>query len=61
MLCATSQPPSTQSVAEIRTPTAMLAGTAACTASSTRSNKRMRFCSEPPYSSVRWLLNGDRN
>ena len=47
-LCARSQPPSTQSVAEMRTPTVIEAGTAAFTASNTCSSRRMRFSSEPP-------------
>ncbi|MDT4869554.1 hypothetical protein FQZ97_1045910 [compost metagenome] len=60
-LCAASHPPSTQSVPERRMPSAMLAGSAARTASNTASGKRMRFSSEPPYSSMRWLEIGERN
>ena len=48
MLCGRSQPPSTQSVAEIRTPTAIVAGTTARTASNTSSSSRMRCASGPP-------------
>ena len=48
MLWARSQPPSTQSVAEMRTPTAIVAGTSARIASNTSSTNRMRFSNEPP-------------
>ncbi len=57
-LCSRSQPPSTQSVADRRTPTGMAAGTAARTASKTCSGRRMRFSSEPPYASAARI--GDR-
>ena len=60
-LCARSQPPSTQSVAEMRTPTATDDGTAARTASNTRNTSRIRFSRLPPYASSRALLSGDRN
>ena len=39
----------------------MLFGTAARTACAISSANRMRFSSEPPYWSVRWLETGDRN
>ena len=45
---ARSQPPSTQSLAEMRMPTTISGDTAARTASNTSSGKRMRFSSEPP-------------
>ena len=56
-----SVPPSYQSVAEIRTLIGRSAGQTARTASNTSSGKRSRFSSEPPYSSVRWLVSGERN
>ena len=56
-----SQPPSTQSVAERRIQTVCARVTAARTASNTSRGKRMRFSSEPPYSSSRRLEIGDRN
>ena len=43
-----SQPPGTQSVAEIRIQTGFSAGNAARTASNTSIGKRIRFSSEPP-------------
>jgi hypothetical protein len=43
-----SQPPSTQSVAEMRMPSAIDSGTTALIASNTCSTRRMRFSSEPP-------------
>ena len=52
--------PAAQSVAEMRTEIGLSAGQAARTASKTSSGKRMRFSSEPPYSSVRWLVSGER-
>ena len=45
------QPPSTQSVAEIRTSSGVASGTAARTDSTTRSSSRVRLSKEPPYSS----------
>ena len=42
------QPPSTQSVAETRTPSGRSAGQAARTASNTSSGKRMRLSNLPP-------------
>ena len=60
-LCATSQPPSTQSVPDTRRPSATEAGSSARSASNTASGKRMRFSSEPPNSSSRWLDKGDKN
>ena len=47
-LCSTSQPPGTQSVAEIRTPTVIVDDTAARTASKTCNGKRRRLSSVPP-------------
>ena len=52
-------PPGTQSTAEMRTDIGFAAGHAARTASNTSSGKRMRFSSEPPYSSVRRLVSGE--
>ena len=51
-------PPSTQSVAEIRTDIGRSLGHAARMARKTSSGKRRRFSSEPPNSSVRWLASG---
>lgn len=59
-VCAASQPPSAQSLAEKRTVRAAL-GAASRTASTTRSSSRARFSSEPPYSSVRVFDSGERN
>ncbi len=61
MLCSRSQPPSTQSVAEMRMPTGMRGGTTARTASNTSSGKRMRLAAGPPYSSPRAFDSGERN
>ncbi len=58
---STSVPPSNQSVAEIRTVIGRSAGHTARTASNTSSGNRSRFSSDPPYSSVRRLVSGDRN
>ncbi len=56
-----SQPPGTQSVAEMRAHTGLPAGKAARTASNTSSGKRILFSRLPPYWSVRLLAIGDRN
>ena len=55
-----SRPRPSRSPRRARRP-ACRAGNAARTASNTSSGKRMRFSSEPPYWSVRWLAIGDRN
>ena len=54
-------PPSTQSVAEIRIDSGLVCGQASRTASVMRSRSRARFSSEPPWSSLRWFVTGDRN
>ena len=51
--CSRSQPPSTQSVAEMRTRTGRSTGKASRTACATSSGRRIRFSRLPPYSSVR--------
>ena len=48
-----SQPPSAQSVAEIRTNSGSRSGQTARTASTTSRHRRMRLSNDPPYSSVR--------
>src|SRR4029450_4473930 len=53
MVCARSQPPSTQSVEETRTPTGLSAGNAARTASNTSSGKGERVAG-----GTRWALGG---
>ena len=53
-------PPSCQSVAEMRTEIGFVSGQAARIARQTSTGQRSRFSSEPPYSSVRWLLTGVR-
>jgi hypothetical protein len=58
---AMSQPPSVQSVQETRTPRGLSSGHSARTAAKTSRGKRMRFASEPPYSSSRRLESGERN
>ena len=50
--CSTSQPPSAQSVAEIRTNSGSSPGHARAPRSATSSSSRMRLSNEPPYSSV---------
>ena len=45
----------------MRNPTMNRSPTAARTAETTSSPNRIRFSSEPPYSSVRWLRSGVRN
>src|SRR6188474_2109834 len=54
-------PPSTQSVAEMRTVIGFVAGHTARIAANTSSGYRSRFSSDPPYSSVRWFVSGDTN
>ena len=54
-------PPSIQSTEEMRVEIGLCAGQAARTALNTSSGKRMRFSSEPPYSSVRRLVSGEMN
>ena len=49
-----------QSVAEMRTDIGFVSGHAARIAAKTSSGNRSRFSSDPPYSSVRWLLTGVR-
>ena len=53
-----STPPSTQSVAEMRTDMGRSSGQRARMAANTSSGKRRRLASEPPYSSVRRLVSG---
>jgi len=55
------QPPSTHSVAEMRTISGLAAGQTVRTASQTSSSRRVRPAKSPPYSSVRWLVSGDMN
>src|SRR3954462_7026230 len=55
-----SQPPGTQSVAEMRIQTGFSAGKIARTATKTSRGKRMRFSRLPPYSSSRLLARGDK-
>ena len=55
----TPSPPS-QSVAEMRTDIGCSSGQASRIAPKTSSGKRIRFSSEPPYSSSRWLVSGER-
>ncbi|MOA65343.1 hypothetical protein D3C78_1916950 [compost metagenome] len=52
-------PPSTQSLAEIRTDMGLSSGQTARTALNTSSGKRRRFSRLPPYSSSRWLVRGE--
>ena len=52
-------PPSIQSVAEMRTDIGLSSGHALRIALNTSSGKRIRFSSEPPYSSVRLLVIGE--
>jgi len=61
MLSSTLQPPSTHSVAEMRTISGLPAGHTARTASQTSSSRRVRPVKSPPYSSVRWFVSGDMN
>ena len=56
-----SQPPGTQSVAEMRAHTGLSAGNAARTTSKISSGKRIRFSRLPPYASLRLLAIGERN
>ena len=56
-----SQPPGTQSVAEIRAQTGFAAGKVARTMSKISSGKRIRFSRLPPYWSPRLLAIGERN
>src|SRR5581483_6600243 len=56
-----SKPPSFQSVAETRQKRGSLSGQTSRTACTARRAKRMRFSSEPPYSSLRVLQRGDKN
>ncbi len=52
-------PPSTQSTDEMRVLIGLSFGQAARTALNTSSGNRMRFSSEPPYSSVRLFEAGE--
>ena len=54
-------PPSTYSFWLMRKSMAMLSPTASRTAFTSLSGKRMRFSKDPPYSSVRWLVSGEKN
>ena len=56
---STAIPPSTQSVAEIRTVIGLSCGHTSRIAVNTSRGKRSRFSSDPPYASVRWLVNGE--
>ncbi|MCY1513799.1 hypothetical protein D9M68_483140 [compost metagenome] len=47
-VCARSQPPSTQSVADTRTPSVTDGGVTSRNAWNTSRGKRMRFSSDPP-------------
>src|SRR5262249_32836417 len=47
--------------AETRMPSGFCSGHTTRTASYISIAKRMRFSSEPPYSSMRWLESGERN
>ena len=62
-ICTASSPvspPSTQSVAEMRTDIGFSAGHTSRIAANTSSGKRKRFSRLPPYSSVRRLVSGER-
>ncbi len=54
------KPPGTQSVAEIRTLIGFSDGHTARQASNTSSGKRARASSDPPYSSSRTFVSGER-
>jgi hypothetical protein len=54
-------PPSTHSTQLSRMPSALSRGHSLRQASNTSRGKRRRFSMVPPYSSLRWLLSGDRN
>src|SRR6266566_6232192 len=54
-------PPGTQSVAEMRTVMGLAAGQASRMAWNTSSGYRSLAVSDPPYSSVRWLVTGEMN
>jgi hypothetical protein len=56
-----SMPLSLNSSAHILRPTQKSLPTASRTASSTSMPKRIRFSSEPPYSSLRRFVSGDQN
>src|SRR5271157_187998 len=56
-----SQPPSVQSLAEMRTNSGARWNQDDRTAATTSRRMRVRFSKEPPYSSVRRLLSGERN
>ena len=56
-----TMPPSTQSCADTRTLIGLSSGQTARIAANTSSGKRQRFSSEPPYSSMRWLVSGEIN
>ena len=58
-LCSGPQP--ALSSTDRRRNSGLLAGQCARTASITSMQKRMRLSSEPPYSSLRRLADGDRN
>ena len=45
----------------MRTDIGKCSGHTARIAANTSSGQRSRFSSVPPYSSVRWLVSGDRN
>ncbi len=59
--CSMSQPPSTQSVAEIRTNSGTSSGIWLRSLVATYRSKRILFSRLPPYWSSRWLVSGDRN
>ena len=58
---SSSMPPRKPSRMFIFTSTAMSLPAAFITSSITMSMNRIRFCREPPNSSLRWLVEGDRN
>ena len=60
-LWSISQPPSIQSVAEIRTAKACELGTINRSSLAISQSNLIRFSNEPPYSSVRLFEIGDKN
>jgi len=58
-LCSISHP--ARSTAEMRTDKGLSSGQQRLVSAATSMAKRMRFSSEPPYSSVRWFATGERN
>jgi hypothetical protein len=60
IVSSSDQPPSTSSIDETRTNRGFPAGQMFLTSFATSSGKRIRFSSEPPYSSLRVLVRGER-